>query len=78
VTQEELNSRLSEQMNKRMYVLALVAAIFLPLGLITGLLGLNVGGIPGSQSALGIAFVSVFLIFLGALQLLLLKKRQWF
>ncbi|UCG05927.1 MAG: zinc transporter ZntB, partial [Desulfobacterales bacterium] len=42
ITQEELNNRLSEQMNKAMYVLSIVAAIFLPLGLLTGLLGINV------------------------------------
>ncbi len=47
VTQDELNSRLSERMNKTMYVLSIVAGIFLPLGLLTGLLGINVGGIPG-------------------------------
>jgi hypothetical protein len=40
VTQEELLSRLSEQMNSRMYVLSVVAAIFLPLGFLTGLLGI--------------------------------------
>ena len=50
ITQEELNSRLSEQMNKAMYVLSIVAAIFLPLGLLTGLLGINVGGIPGAEN----------------------------
>ncbi len=33
ITQEELNNRLSEQMNKAMYVLSIVAAIFLPLSL---------------------------------------------
>ena len=44
VTQEELVSRLSEQMDNRMYVLSIVAAIFLPLGFLTGLLGINVGG----------------------------------
>lgn len=49
VTQEELNNRISDQMNRTMYVLSIVAAIFLPLGLITGLLGINVGGIPGSN-----------------------------
>jgi zinc transporter len=43
VTQEELLSRLSDQMNTRMYVLSVVAAIFLPLGFLTGLLGINVG-----------------------------------
>ena len=30
ITHEELNSRLSEQMNKTMYILSLTAAIFLP------------------------------------------------
>jgi zinc transporter len=31
ITQEELNNHLSEQMNKTMYILSIVAAIFLPL-----------------------------------------------
>lgn len=62
VTQEEINSRLSESMNRTMYILSIVAAIFLPLGLLTGLLGINVGGIPGteSQSAFAIVCVSLF------------------
>jgi zinc transporter len=47
LVQEELQSRLSEQMNQRMYVLSVVAAIFLPLGFFTGLMGINVGGMPG-------------------------------
>ena len=33
-----------------MLILAVVAAVFLPLGLLTGLLGINVGGIPGAQT----------------------------
>jgi hypothetical protein len=35
VTQEGLVNRLSEQMNTRMYLLSLVAAVFLPLGFLT-------------------------------------------
>ena len=31
-----------------MYLLSVIAAVFPPLGLITGLLGVNVGGIPGT------------------------------
>ena len=50
VAQEELNGRLSEQMNRNMYVLSLVAGVFLPLGLLTGLLGINVGGVPGVEN----------------------------
>jgi zinc transporter len=50
VVQEELTSRLAEQMNARMYVLSIVAAVFLPLGFLTGLMGINVGGMPGIDS----------------------------
>ena len=50
VAQEELLSRISEQMNERMYVLSIVAAVFLPLGFFTGLMGINVGGMPGVES----------------------------
>lgn len=51
VAQEELLSRISEQMNERMYVLSIVAAIFLPLSFFTGLMGINVGGMPGVENA---------------------------
>ncbi|MEJ2332030.1 MAG: zinc transporter ZntB, partial [Desulfobulbaceae bacterium] len=61
VTQEQLINSLSEQMNNKMYILSIVAAIFLPLGFLTGLLGINVGGIPGADSKLGF---SVFVILL--------------
>lgn len=77
VTQEELLGRLSEQINTRMYVLSLVAAIFLPLGFLTGLLGINVGGIPGAEN------VSAFWIFLGflvgvvVLQVILFRWKNW-
>jgi zinc transporter len=39
MAQEELNAGLSEQMNRTIFILSIVATIFLPLGLITGLLG---------------------------------------
>ena len=42
VLQEELLSNMAQQQNSRMYVLSVVAAIFLPLTFITGLLGMNV------------------------------------
>ena len=44
---DELMTEQTERMNKAMYVLAIVTAIFLPLSLFTGLLGINVGGMPG-------------------------------
>ncbi len=74
ITQEELNNRLSEQTNKTMYVLSIVAAIFLPLGLITGLLGINVGGIPGVEYRWAFTIVTGLLILI-ALVLLVIFRR---
>lgn len=77
VTQEELNGRLAEQMNKTMYILSIVAAIFLPLGLLTGLLGINVGGIPGEDSNWAFAIFCILLMIIAAGQLWLFKRKKW-
>lgn len=45
--QDELLTQVSEEMNRRSYVFTVVATIFLPLGFFTGLMGINVGGMPG-------------------------------
>ena len=78
VTQEELLSRLSDQMNTRMYVLSVVAAIFLPLGFLTGLLGINVGGIPGADNPSAFLLFLVFLVGIVVLQIVLFRYRKWF
>ncbi|MFT4623513.1 MAG: zinc transporter [Myxococcota bacterium] len=76
VTQEELSNRLSEEMNRTMYLLSVVAAIFLPLGLLTGLLGINVGGIPGTESPYAFMLVSISLVVMaGALAAWFRSKR---
>jgi zinc transporter len=78
VTQEELLSRLSDQMNTRMYVLSVVAAIFLPLGFLTGLLGVNVGGIPGAENHWAFLMFILFLVVIVAVQMLWFKHKKWF
>ena len=78
VTQEELQSRLAEQQNVRMYVLSIVAAIFLPLGFLTGLLGINVGGIPGAENSASFWIFVGFLTMIVAFQLVFFRKRKWF
>lgn len=77
VTQEELMSQMSEQLNSRMYVLSIVAAIFLPLGFFTGLLGVNVGGIPGSENPLAFMIFSGLLVAIVVIQLLLFRWKNW-
>jgi zinc transporter len=77
ITQEELNSRLSEQMNRAMYTLSIVAAIFLPLGLLTGLLGINGGGIPGTESPWAFLVVTVLLLALAIVLIAWFRKIKW-
>ncbi|WP_231759705.1 zinc transporter ZntB [Microbulbifer elongatus] len=77
VTQEELMSRISEQLNSRMYVLSIIAAIFLPLGFFTGLLGINVGGIPGSENPQAFVIFSVLLVITVAIQLVVFRWKKW-
>ena len=78
VTQEELQNRISEELNNRMYVLSVITAIFLPLGFLTGLLGINVGGIPGADNPSAFKYFILGLIVLIVLQLILFKWRKWF
>jgi zinc transporter len=73
---EELHSRQSDRMNRTMYVLSMVATIFLPLGLITGLLGIHVGGIPGESWPLAFAAVCVLLLLLALLEYLIFKRLR--
>jgi zinc transporter len=78
VAYEELASRQAEQMNARMYLLSLIAGLFLPLGFLTGLLGINVGGIPLANSHWGFFIVVAFLVVLILAQVLIFRRKHWF
>ena len=77
VAHEELNSRLSEQINRRMYALSVIAGIFLPLSFLTGLLGINVGGIPGTENPMAFALVCGVMLGVSALQFWLFRRLRW-
>ena len=77
VVQEELMHRASDQMNRNMYVLSVIAAIMLPLGFITGLLGINVGGLPLAHSGNGFWIVVGSLVILVAIQVWVFRHQKW-
>lgn len=77
VTQEEFLNRIAYQQNQRIYVLSVVAAIFLPLTFLTGLMGMNVGGLPGAESRFGFAVVVIMMGALAAGVALYFKHRRW-
>jgi zinc transporter len=77
VLQDELNTRLSDQMNRTMYVLTVVATVLLPPSLITGLLGINVGGVPGTGTAGAFWIVIALLLILALGEIVLLRRLKW-
>jgi zinc transporter len=75
--QEELMNATQEQINKKMFLLSIVAVIFMPLSFITGLLGINVGGIPGAGDFLSFWVVCLILLILGIAEICILKFLKW-
>jgi zinc transporter len=75
--QDELFNRLAMAQNARMYVLSIVAAIFLPMTFLTGLLGMNVGGIPLAMSPVGFAVIAGLSILMAIGLWLLFKRTRW-
>ncbi len=77
VVHDQLANHISDEMNRGMYTLSIIAAVFLPLGFITGLLGINVGGMPGVDSSWAFAVVCVLLAVLAGLEIWLLRRLKW-
>jgi zinc transporter len=77
LAQEELASRISEQMNERSYIFTVVATIFLPLSFFTGLMGINVGGMPGVEDASAFWIVVGLCLGITGLAALLLRLKRW-
>lgn len=78
VAQEELQNRLSEQLNNRMYMLSIITAVFLPLGFLTGMFGINVGGMPGVDDPNAFRYFAWSIIGLIVVQLIVFKWKKWF
>lgn len=74
---EEIMATLSDKMNKNMYSLSIIAGIFLPLSFLTGLLGINVGGMPGVDNDMAFWIVVGACILSGMGFVALFKILKW-
>ncbi|AWM58032.1 zinc transporter ZntB [Pseudomonas songnenensis] len=74
---ESEHRRLSERMNRTMYLLAIITGFFLPLSFLTGLLGINVGGIPGADFPYGFVVACVLIGGVALLQWWILRRLRW-
>lgn len=77
VAQEEILGQLAHEQNKRMYVLSIVAAIFLPLSFLTGLMGMNVAGLPGTENPSAFVLLALAMIGLAVGIVALFKWQKW-
>jgi zinc transporter len=74
---EQIEDTRAEQMNKTMLLLTAVTVILLPLTVISGILGMNVAGIPFAQSPWAFWVVLAVLAAVGIGLYLLMKRVKW-
>ncbi|MBY6195772.1 zinc transporter ZntB [Vibrio hangzhouensis] len=74
---EELNALDNDKLNRRTYIFTVIAGMFLPLGFFTGLLGINVGGMPGTDSPLAFWIVVALCIGFGLGSLIWAIRNKW-
>ncbi|MEP4371742.1 MAG: zinc transporter ZntB [Alloalcanivorax venustensis] len=76
--QEEVFSVQNEAINDRMYLLAIISALFLPLAFLTGLFAINVGGLPGLDDPNAFWWFSGSLVVIATGILVWMARRRWF
>lgn len=77
VIQDELRHQTAELQANRVYALSIITAIFLPLSFVTGLFGMNVGGLPGIEDAEAFAFIMESMVAFVVVMLIVVKIKKW-
>jgi len=77
VMQEQIMEERSDIMNQRLFVLSILSAVFLPISFVTGLFGVNVGGMPGVDSPLAFGVLVASLIAATSAMLAIFRWRRW-
>ncbi|MFZ1416560.1 MAG: CorA family divalent cation transporter [Defluviicoccus sp.] len=74
---EDLAAIISEKIAKTTYRFTAIAGLLLPPSLVAGVLGANVGGIPGEGNPYAFVALAALIIVLLAGQALILRKLRW-
>ena len=77
VLREELSGQLSDRLNRNMFVMSVFSVIFLPLGFLPGLFGVNVGGMPGVEDRWAFTVLCLWLSALVAVLVFFLWRLRW-
>ncbi|MDC9590222.1 zinc transporter ZntB [Xenorhabdus sp. XENO-10] len=77
VLADEITSMMADAMNRRIYMMSLLTMIFLPTTFLTGLFGVNLGGIPGNKYQFGFGLFSFLLSLLMVVFAWWLRRSKW-
>lgn len=77
VLADEISSLMADAMNRRTYTMSLMAMVFLPTTFLTGLFGVNLGGIPGGGWSLGFSSFCLMLVVLVLGVAWWLRRSKW-
>jgi len=73
----EAAAQLEEASNRKLYVFTLVTIVFLPLSFLTGVFGMNVGGLPWTDTARGFVYAVGLMAAMGVGAGLVMVWRRW-
>ncbi len=74
----ELRQYHAERMNQNTYLFTILAVIFLPTSFLTGLFGVNVGGIPGMENSVAFAIFCCILLLIFVAEYWVLRRLHFF
>ncbi|MDF7681002.1 zinc transporter ZntB [Enterobacteriaceae bacterium ESL0689] len=77
IISDEIAQIMQEGLSRRTYMMSLMAMVFLPCTFLTGLFGVNLGGIPGNSSDAGFYLFCIMLVFLIFIVALWLHHSKW-
>ncbi|MCG2582950.1 transporter [Massilia sp. TS11] len=72
--QEEISARVDEGSSRTLFVLTMVTVLALPINLVAGLMGMNVGGVPLAQDPQGFWIVVGLLLLVTAIGATILRR----
>ncbi len=75
--QEELSAEMSERIASNAHRLTAIAALLLPPSLLAGMLGANIGGIPGTEDPWAFVVLCLLVVVIFPLELWVLRRLGW-
>ncbi len=78
ILNEEIRSQQADRLNGIAYLFSVAATVFLPLSFLTGLLGVNIGGMPGLDHQAAFWMFAAMCAGLAFVQIVYFRKKKWF